>query len=237
MRSLCWDRTDALSSQTAPDLLAAFTARISDLEDMFAKLQPVEGNTPTSLIGRSEGSPISQALSAQPPAGDPELFLARKEADSSQGAGEAAEHGALEPAPADGTADPVYACDFMCGFRGTFADVQAHEISCALNIGSESAVMSPDVGRGDGEQSAHVLPGFELLSAENGPMNETQQSTVRTSKPPATPASPGPVLKAHRSPLNRRSNYFKKRPSPASSPAPVEAAVDPMEVTDALAMI
>lgn len=206
---------------------------------------------PTPLVTTSgpsahaEGSPISPALSSQPPAGFPEPPLAaRTEADSTQGAREAAERdasSALELAPADGTADPLYTCDFMCGFQGAFAEVQVHEISCALNpgtlnLGSESAVISPDVDGGDGEQSACDLPASELLSAKKESMHETQQSPVRTSKPPATPAIPGPVLRAHPSPLNRKSNYFKKQPSPAPSPQE-EAKLDALEVIHALAFM
>eukprot|EP00802_Teleaulax_amphioxeia_P016921 Tamp_17059.p1 GENE.Tamp_17059~~Tamp_17059.p1 ORF type:complete len:355 (-),score=52.77 Tamp_17059:354-1397(-) len=79
-------------------------------------------------------------------------------------------------------------------------------------------------------------PGGERAEAEADPaaqedsseqeIQPVQVQPVRRSKPPTTPASPGQVLKMHRSPLNRKSNYYKRRGRQAETPVLAQQASD-----------
>ena len=217
----------------------------SDLQGMFASLD-LDGNTPTSMastaslaslptlvvatVGPSSEEAASSASNVQAPAGDPGVTQLTAIAGTCLNLGRHEESCALTPAPTLTTEDRAYACDFMSGFKGSVAVVSAHEENCTLDYQNSEEASPPlqysgevtySLNGGESEQRSNAPAYTHGHAADRG--NEVL-AQVRTSKPPATPASPGPVFKAHRSPMNRSSNYFKKQPSPVPIifPPPLE---------------
>jgi hypothetical protein len=212
---------------------------------------------PTPVVatdGPSSGEAALSASNVQAPAGDSGVTQLTATADTGSedyqcsflcgftclNLGEMERHEescALKPTPTHATEDRAYACDFMCGFKGSFAVVSAHEENCTLkHQNSEEASpalqysgeVTYSLDGGDDEQRSNAPAYTHGHAAERG---SEVLARVRTSKPPATPASPGPVFKAHRSPMNRSSNYFKKPSSPAPTIFPPQLEEEQMQVS------